>query len=271
MAKIFEPITGINGVAAGGVATAELPVARNYHDLTFYYKGNAAQAVIEADILWIRLKVNGNTFREILPAELFVMQATNNRAFVAGEIHIPFSRPDRMTVAQEEATSLPTFGQSTFTVEMGIAGTAAAPSLSGYATYDLTPKDGQEGRPGLNIEHWIRQSYDLPAGGSRDIKTLPKGVVQRIHFFCATSAPTALLVQVGNRNVIDASRTAIVNRLGKTPIAVQAKDTPACFDGSGQLVDALPVGGNDDYNVRLTSADAQACVALSIVRKNGFA
>lgn len=267
--RFNDRVTGINGVAAGGVATVEMPVGRRYHGLTLYYKTNAAQATIEADISYIRLLVNGVLIRDINVAELYKDNIANGRAFVLGEIPIFFSEPWRASVFQEEATAWDVMDERTFTVQVAIAGGAAAPTLSAIAQFDYVRNDGKEGRPGLNIVHWNRQTVNV-AAAANDIKTLPKGVIQRLTAHGPTSAPTAAFITVANRTVMDLSRTEITNLLAKYGIAQQALTLAAWFDMSQQIIDALPVQSSEDYNVRLTSADAQALSILSQIRKPGF-
>lgn len=268
--RINDRITGINGVAAGGVATCELPTGRRFHGLTLYYKTNAAQATIEADIQFIRLSVNGVMIRDIRPAELFAINAANGIAFVAGEIPIFFSEPKRATVMEEQATSWDMFGQSTFTLDVGIASGATAPTLSGIATFDYSRNDGKDGRPGANIVKWVRQTVVFAAAGDLDVKTLTKGVVQRVTLFGPTSAPTAVRVEVNSKVMLDMTRTQAANLLAKYAITAQAGTFPAWYDYTQQIIDALPVGALDDYNVKITSGDAQNVVALSEVRVPGY-
>lgn len=268
--RINDRITGINGVAAGGVATAELPTGRRYHGLTLYYKTNANQATIEADISFIRLSVNGILLRDIRPAELFIENTANGRAFVAGEIPIFFSEPWRATVMEEQATSWDMYGQGTFTVDIGIAAGAVAPTIDGISTYDYQRNDGKEGRPGANIVKWIRNTFVFAAAGDLEIKTLPKGMLHRVTLFGPASAPTAVRVEVNSKVQMDLTLVRLTNLLAKYGITAQALTFPAYYDYTQQIIDALPVGALDDYNMRVTSAGAQNVVALTQVRVPGY-
>lgn len=266
--RINDIITGINGVQVGGVASAELPVGRRYHSLTFYYKGTANQATIEADIVYIHLKVNGLLIRDINVAELFKENAANGRAFVAGEIPIFFSEPWRASVMGEEATSFDLTNQQTFTVDVAIAGTAVAPAITGVSSFDYDQNVDQTGKPTLNIVKWIRQSMNANAG-INNWKTLPKGTIQRVSFF-STAAIDPLWIQVRSNTVLNMSRTQIANLLAKYQITQQADTTLAYFDFTQQITDALVVNPLDDYNAQLTMAGAAAVNALSQVRVNRF-
>lgn len=268
--RINDRITGINGVAVSGMATVELPLGRRYHGLTFYYKTNASQADIEAAISFIRLYVGGVIQRDINVAELFKRHATAGRAFVLGEIPIFFSEPERADVMGEEATSWDVTGQTSFTVEIGFTGAAVAPAVSGFASFDFERNDGEGANPGANIVRWQRQSVNLAVGNANNVKTLPKGVVQRLTVFTPTSAVSAARVQVNNRTKFDLSRTEATNLLAKYGYTTQALTMPIYYDFTAQITDALPVAALDDYDVQLTSADAQNAVVLSEVRYPGF-
>jgi len=274
MARIPEPITGINGVAPGGVATVSIPTGRRYHALCFKYKGNATQAVIEADILWIRLIVGGNMIREIIPAELNAELAANGIPFKAGRIPIFFSEPKRATVMEEEATSWDTWGQSTFEVQFGIADAATAPALTGYALYDYIRNDGLlvngVQHPGANIVKWLRQSVVVAGAGDVDVKTLPKGIVQRMTIFGPISAPTKVQAKIGSRTIWDLERADAADVLSDYGITAQVKSYPVYYDFTQQIIGAQPIATADDYNVNITAADAQNFSVLSQVRVAAF-
>lgn len=270
MARIPEPITGINGVAAGGVATVSIPTGRRYHALVFKYKTNAVQATIEADILWIRLIVGGNMIREIIPSELFAELAANGIPFKAGRIPIFFSEPKRATVMEEEATSWDTVGQTTFEVQFGVAAAAVAPALTGYALYDYIRNDGLEGRPGANIVKWLRQSVVVAGAGDVDVKTLPKGIVQRMTIFGPISAPTKVQAKIGSRTIWDLALADAADVLSDYGITAQAKSYPVYYDFTQQIIGAQPIAAADDYNVKITAADAQNFSVLSQVRVPAF-
>lgn len=273
MSRLTDRITGINGVAPGGVATAELPTSpRRYHSLTLHYKTNANQATIEADILFIRLAVNGVQQREFTAAELIAENAANGIPFVAGEIFIPFSEPKRATVMEEQATSWDLDGQSSFTLSVVIAGTAVAPTLNGYAEFDHIRNDGnkEQGRTGANIIRWVRNTIVCAAAGDFDVKTLPKGIVQRMTIYGPVSAPTAVKVMQGSKTVHDLTRAEITSRLSRYGITQPANALAIWYDYTQQIVDALPVLPGDDYNVKLTAADAQNFTVLTQVRVPGF-
>jgi hypothetical protein len=268
--RINDRITGFNGVAPSGVATVELPTGRRYHALYLYYKGTAAQATIEADITFIRLFVNGVQIRDINVAELNKINIANGKPFILGEIPIFFSEPWRATVMGEEATSWDTFGQSSFTVQVGIGAGAVSPTIAGYASFDYQRNDGQNGRTGANIIKWIRTTIVAAGAGAIDVKTLPKGIIQRLSVFGPTSAPTAIQVTLNSRVQMDLSLTEVTNLLAKYWITAQALQFPAWFDHTQQITDALAVAPADDYNVKVTAGAAQNYSVVSEVRVPGY-
>ncbi len=271
MARIPDLITGFNGVAPGGVASVAIPTGRRYHGVVLKYKGNANQATIEADILWIRLIVGGNLIREVIPAELFKELAANGIAFAAGRIPLFFSEPWRATVMEEEATSWDTVGQSTFEIQVGIAAAAVAPTLAGHGIFDYIRNDGLQGRPGTNVVKWIRHTVIAAGAGDIDVKTLPKGIVQRMTIFGPVSAPSAVQVKVGSRTIWDLDRTDTGSMLADYGITQQAGTMAVWYDFTQQIIGAQPIAAADDYNVKITAADAQNYSVLTQVRVDKFA
>lgn len=269
--RINDPITGINGVAVGGVANVNLDVGRRYHDLTFYYKSNANQATIEADILYIHLFVNGTLIREIIPAELFRENAANGKAFVAGEIPIFFSEPWRASVMSEEATSWDMFGQLTFTAKIGISGSATAPAITGVASYDFLRNVDQNGNPALNIVKWVRNTFNL-SSGLQTLTAFEKGFLYQ-RMTLTTSAGqeiSAVLVQHRSNVIRNVTRTEIANTLAKYSITQQAATTLLYWDYTQQITDALEVGPLDPWQIQVNSPQAQALNVLSQVRVPGY-
>lgn len=269
--RINDQITGINGVVAGGTAAVNLDVNKRVHGLTFYYKGTAAQATIEADITFIQLFVNGVMIRDINVAELFVENAANGRAFVVGQIPIFFSEPWRASVMSEEATAWDLFGQVSFTAKIGISGAAVAPTLTGNYAYDFLRNVDQAGKPALNIVKWIRDSFNLSLG-TQTLTQFQKGFLYQRQTFTTTAGNeiSAFLVQLNSNVVRNVSRTEIANILAAYQITQQAATSLLYWDYTQQITDALEVGALSPWQVQVTSPAAQALNVLSQIRVPGY-
>lgn len=270
--RINDQITGINGVVAGGTGSVNLDVNRRVHGLTFYYKTNAAQATIEADILFLQLYVNGILIRDINMVELFRENAANGRAFVLGQIPVFFSEPWRASVMAEEATAWDLWGQVSFTAKIGISGAAVAPAITGVWAYDfLRNVDAATGRPALNIVKWIRDSFNLSAG-QQTLTQFQKGFLYQRQTFTTTAGNeiSAFLVQLNSNVVRNVSRTEIANIVAAYEITQQAATSLLYWDYTQQITDALDVGPLAAWQVQVTSPIAQACNVLSQVRVPGY-
>lgn len=271
MSRINDQIAGINGVVAGGVATVNLDVGRRYHGLSFYYKGNAAQATIEADILYIYLYVNTVLIREIIPSELFNENAANGRAFNLGEIPIFFSEPWRASVMSEEATAWDMFGQLSFTAKLAIAGAAVAPAVTGVSQYDYLRNVDQSGAPALNIVKWVRNSFNLSLG-QQILTQFEKGKLYQRQTFTTTAGNelSAFLVTLNGQVQRNVTRTEIANVVDAYQITQQAATSLLYWDYSQQITDALEVGPTAAWQIQVTSPAAQGCNVLSQIRVPGY-
>lgn len=267
-----DQITGINGVVAGGTASVELPVNRRYHGLTFYYKTNAAQATIEADLNYIQLYVNTILIRDVNLTELFLENAANGRAFVLGQIPLFFSEPWRAAVMDEEMTSWDLFGQLSFTAKVGIAGAAAAPTLVGNSQFDyLQNVDATTGKRRLSVIKWIRNSFNLSVG-QQVLTQFQKGNRYQRQTFRTTAGNeiSAFLVSLNSVITRNVSRTEIANICAAYEITQQAATSLLYWDYTQQVTDYLDVGPLAEWNVQVTSPAAQALNVLSQVRVDDY-
>lgn len=174
-------IPSFNSVGAGQVATVDLPVGPRYHNLKIFYKTNASQATIEADIDFINIKVNGKVLRSIKPAELFAILKENGVAFQSGIIPIYFSEPWRRNVVSEDTLAWATaLGVASFQIELVIKSGATSPTLHGYAETDNVIGGLKD------IIKYRRQSVPVGQTGVLTVNTfskLPDELYHRVHCF----------------------------------------------------------------------------------------
>lgn len=255
-------LTSINGVAAAQTATLDLPTGgRRYFALYALYKTNASQATIEADILEVRIIVNGKVQRRFSAADLNMVNALNGLPFTLGMIPILFAEPRRRTINGEEGLAWGTVGVGTFRVEFDIAGGAVAPTLSAFAEVDDVPA------PLGPIVKWYKETFTSAGASILNVTTLAKrDSYARIH--ARTALVTRMKVSVDGLDVFDVDRTTYAAMLTRrSGLAMIASNFSLIFDDSDQVTDALPMVravGNDLVPVQEFRLDLTASGAGSI-------
>ena len=240
------PIANIQGVAAGQVATIDLPTDRRYHAIFLRYteSGTAVtSANMDAAITSIVIKVNSRTQREYTAAELRVLNAVNGAdfAFQNGVLPIFFSEPWRRTPGGEDALAWPMFAQNgiqSFQIEVTIAAGRTAPALSGKAVVD------QVMAPLGPIVTTRRRNVPVSATGVTTLLDMPRnlGDYNSLHCFEATANDIAgvrvtvdQLIAFDRR---DAENTAFLTVNGYVP---QAALFHVIFDENRRVGDGLPL------------------------------
>jgi hypothetical protein len=118
--RIVNYVPGLQGVAASGIATLNLPVNRRYHSLRVLAT-NLAGALTDATtiISLIELIVNGTVIRSMTPATAINLANLYGYTLAVGEVPFYFSEPWRNeSPGASEATSWDMWGQSTFTMRI---------------------------------------------------------------------------------------------------------------------------------------------------------
>lgn len=234
MARRKIKLTSINGVGVGQTATLDLPPGRRYFNVFLYYKGTANQATIEADITEIRVVVNGKVQRRFSAADLNVVNAFNGFAFRAGLIPIFFSEHKRRTIQGEEGLAWGTANVSTFRIEIDIAGTAVAPTLSARAEVDNAEV------PLLGIIKWYKETFAATGAQTLNITTLPK-----LDAYCRLHARSALVtevkVTVDQTEIYDCTNDIAKDFLARRSFAPVANNFHVAFDDDDQVTSALPM------------------------------
>lgn len=230
--KVFLPSASAVGI--GQTATFDLALNRRYFALYLVYKTNANQATIEADITEIRLIVNGKVQRRFSAADNNKILATNGIAFTAGLIPILLAEPWRRTMQGEEGLAWGTADVSSFKVEVDIAGTAVAPTLTGVAEVD------NNNTPLGLISKWKKQVFTSGGAQVLTILTLPKvDTYSRIHAFSALVTNALVMVdQLERYNLTSALNAALLSRQKLTQ---QASTYSIVFDDDQQVTSALPM------------------------------
>lgn len=257
-------LMSVNGVAAGQTATVDLPTGRRYFRVHLYYKTNANQATIEADITEIRIVVNGVVQRRFSSADLFVVNALNGITFVNGLIPIHFAEPWRRTITGEEGLAWGTANVSTFQIQVDIAAGAVAPTLIGVAEVDNVAV------PLAGIIKWYKETFNSAGAQTLTITTLPKlDAYLRIH--ARSALVTAAKVVTDSIEIYDVTRDQANAMMSAQKLTAQANNYHLIFDDDQQVTSARPMvkaidGGGfktlDEFRVDLTCSAAGAIPLL---------
>lgn len=120
--RLLQTIQGIQGVAAGGTATLNLPANLRYHELTLLLTlaGSLADPTTIASN--IKLKVGGVTIRDSSPDQIIRKAKLYGYTPATGEVPIFFSEPWFEDPRIAESFSWDMFGQGQFTLEITFLG-----------------------------------------------------------------------------------------------------------------------------------------------------
>lgn len=247
------PVANISGVAAGQVATIDLPLGRRYHGILLSYSESgtpANQATMDAAITNIKVIINSRTQREYSAAELRVLNAVMGApyAFQAGVLPIYFAEPWRRTPGGEDALAWPAYtslGIQSFQLEVTIAAGAPAPALTAKAIIDQPDPKTLKFGPIITTR---RRAISPGGTGTYTLLDMPKnlGDYRALHCFEDTagdiSAVRATLDQLTAFDRSDAENTALLNIGGYVP---QTALFHVIFDEDRRLGDGLPMMRGD--------------------------
>lgn len=225
-----------NAVAAGQTATFDVPARDLYHGISIFYteSGTAAsQAVMEAAITEVRLKIDGKVQRRFSAATLFKILAFYGDVVEAGYLPIYFSEPWRRTSQGEDALAWGMADVSTFTIEIDIAAGRTAPALSAKAMIERV------GRPLGIIKKW--RQFTIPSNGAGivNVTTLPKGDAYfALHAFTANVIDVE--VKIEGREEFKATRADATHWYARHGLQHQAGVFSIAFDHTNRVYDALP-------------------------------
>lgn len=176
-------LTGIEGVAAGGVALIPITTGFSYDNFMIQYSDSGVAASVTAGIDRVRLVVDGKTKLDLTPSQLLDFTLINGHTVETGELPIDFTQPSRATVQDEEFTMLDLSNAGSAHIAVNIASAAVAPTLRVLAEHSLK----QSARNGEGMQFIpCREAFNFTVGGAGtfDVSTLPKGKdISRIFFY----------------------------------------------------------------------------------------
>lgn len=252
--KKINKLPSLSRVTPGSKATLEMPLGPTYERVVF--RVTAASGLDATDIGRIDLLINGQvkqTFKDL--QRLIDINAYYNRepdtvSATAIEFAVHFNRAELVDNLWRQAPGIGTADIQTMHFEIDIP--AAAPAdirIEAWAQVNPIRQD-------LGVFFNIREfPTSFATAGENEIDKLPKGAwYAAIHLF--KSDITAAKVEANSVLLVDATK-AILERLQRAAsplkrVPVTAKATHLDFITEGDLLDALPTAGLQDFRVKMT-------------------
>lgn len=244
---ITQRMPDFSGVAAGAVATAQLPVGLTYRSLAIRYQRggvNATKAQIQSDILAVVLRIDGEEKIRLTGSELLAIFEYNKNVFQAGVVPLVFARNDLRTANGEDATAYGTADVSSMQVEVEIAGAATSPSLKLFAEQSAPAPLGQH----LTIRPYSRTAS---ATGEIEEANLPKGTADKPRALSAIHITTANIdrfeLTINNNKAMDedVETATFLDGLKGRDKVWQSGFTHINPLRTNRLADAIPVNVQD--------------------------
>ena len=139
--------------------------------------GGVPSAISPASMLSsVKLLVNGVNMRDIDPANIIRIAQANGTNPNLGELPIYFTAPWRNVNQANDVTSWDLFGQSTFTVQIGINSNITNPSVTGIMEFDYERNLAPDSKGVLQpyLQPTAQHQFTLPiVSGVNSINTIP--------------------------------------------------------------------------------------------------
>lgn len=274
--RIKNYINGVEGVAVGGVAVANVPVNRRYFDFRMFITGNlagggAAQTAAQL-VTNIRVYVNSVVMVDLTPTELRKIAIMNGQIMTDVQIPLFMAEPWRATVTGEESVSWDLFNQTKCTIEITFASGTENLTFKMLSSFDYTrnfsTNDAGETTPLLAIVKKTAQTYVM-GGGQNDITTLPqRWPIQRIEM--QASAGTVDYVEVYRDDEKVHEATVSENEAANQNQQMDSTQFsyPVVFDSDQQISSALLV--QNTLLLRPTCSAANNLRVITEHRSNGY-
>ena len=273
--RLLNYIAGIQGVASGGIATANCQVNRRYHSLRILAT-NAAGALTDATtiISLVELVVNGIVIRSGAPATFINIAKTYRYTPATGEVPIFFTEFWRNeSPAAAEATSWDMFGQNTFVVRLTFlspgGGVGVQSILADFDDKRNTYADAQGNRvPFLMIMKQTDISVNA-ASGTNDVVVIPTAwPIQRIFTDISANAVTSVQIYADNNvKIWEATKAENAVVLNANDITATFFEYPIIFDYDARVDSSLSTSFLD---VRAVTSGAATLTFHVVQRVNGY-
>ncbi|MCL1038033.1 major capsid protein P2 [Shewanella submarina] len=261
MARNFVKLPSWSNVAAGNTATLELPLGRTYDKIHIRYSGLSL-----AQMKHIRVNINGRAIEEFKHGQS--LQDENKyylRNVAANVLDIHFKRDEMKTLGEARAFGLGTSSQpypdpgtgemvnppviANVTLEIDIDEAAVNPTLEAYAIQSNPAPIG-----------FITKVKNFPVAlnpGINEVDNIPRPNTARIGSLHILTEQTIEKIEVE----LDSAKiyelpTSLAEKIqvdhGRSP---QANRYTVDFCLEGDMLQALPMIGSQDFRVRLFAAD----------------
>lgn len=241
--RLYEPVAGVEGVAAGATATVKIPTNRRLHMLKLVASGTgvAGSDVIDEVFTY----VGGRLQRNLSAIELSDIANLNGRPLTPTTDPIPLfmSEPWRASVMDEQVTAWDLWGVNDLTLKVKIKAGVLLPALTVLMAHDDGFTTNAQGQRVLNV---VRHSpFNYNAGTSFDITTLDLDKpVQRIYLYPAAGNTIQKVKVVVNDSVTvheltQAENIEFLKDYKLVATAGAGKMYPVCFDLEQQIFNAL--------------------------------
>lgn len=239
----IKPLPSPQGVAAGAVATLDVPVGSTYYGITLQYTESGTlvtQANMEAAITGVLIKINGVPQRRLTAQDIIDYNALHGVVYQNGYLPIFFAEPWARSAGGEDIFAWGTDDVQTFQIEVTIASGRTSPALSAIA--EVT----NERRPLGSIKKFFSYAIPVAATGIINWQTFPR-VDTLAAFHCRSTDIDDVSVKVDNVEVLDITADQNAQDLENYPnIDPQADYFHILFNKTGRANDNLPFVYNTD-------------------------
>lgn len=254
--KLFRPMPAFNGVAAGAVATLNLPIGNTYHGILLTRGGTFTHDHMTD----ITLKANGRAILEMSGSDLDDFNLFDGLAAAGASLsYIPFERMGLLNKEWVEATAIGTGVRGnkdlplqiqTLTLEITISGSAVTPTLSAKALQSAPAPVGA-------IIKRRKFTFSAAGAGTVEIADLPRGdLINRIAIHAASDNVTGVTLERDNFELFN--RTPAENNLIQTDGIKVPQSNWFVLDPTekGNGNEAVITADSNDFRLGVTTSGA---------------
>lgn len=264
--RLLIQIPGITGVNSGGIGLINLPTNARYHRLIFQCTNNGVPVNPATLLTSVRLMVNGSNVRDITAANILGLARTVGYAPANGELPIWFTEPARNILQANDSNAWDMFGQSTFSINMGIAavigGVATVPGIIGLMEYDGLRNLRSQGATQVPfLQPLAQHQYQFNGvAGRNDVNTLPVDFPISRLFVSSGAGNNITLLEIyqdGNKIVegTPAQLAQAAAHYGFLLGGANPFESAALFDMDQRWWKSMKVGTTMNVRVTLAAAD----------------
>jgi Viral coat protein P2 N-terminal domain len=263
--RIYEPIFGIEGVSAGGNATAKMPSNRR-HILTKIFAAATVGGVGSTDpsaiIDSIVTKIGTKVIRDEKVTDLVKLAALYKLPSEAAQISLYYADPSRADVMDEVLTAWDVFGlpENAFTYQIKLLGGAVAPSLRMTDVYDGNRMQDSAGNV---IRQIVKRTYTSTnvGAGIGNINNIPVDwPITAIYMSASAGTIDHVKVTVNDTQVVhDMDRLDWLEILKDYNLDGTQFSYPLLFNVEGQISRRLEGMRNMKIQVTSSAANTVSC------------